>query len=118
VHLNSRGNDSTNTIFPFKSFGTNIDSVYSDSNDSSKGGKSSKDQEILSKEEVESPHILGLGSTAFGSSSSSEKNGAMKSAKGDVSLGHEKTEGDPKEQNITLETEAVEATQTTGEEME
>ena len=42
----------------------------------------------------------------------------MKSAKGDVSLGHEKTEGDPKEQNITLETEAVEATRTTGEEME
>jgi hypothetical protein len=41
-----------------------------------------------SYEEVESPHIMGLNSTAFGSSSSSGKNGA----EGDGSSGHKKVE--------------------------
>jgi hypothetical protein len=41
--------------------------------DSDEGGKSSKGQEILSEEEVESPRILGLGTVAFAVSSSSEK---------------------------------------------
>ena len=51
------------------------------SKNSDEGGKSSKGKEILYEEEVESPHILGLGSAAFGSSSSSKKDGATKSAK-------------------------------------
>jgi hypothetical protein len=43
------------------------------SKDPNEGRKSSKDQEILYEEEVESPRILGLGSAAFGGSPSSEK---------------------------------------------
>jgi hypothetical protein len=72
------------------------------SNDSDKGGKSLKCKEILSEEEVESPHILGLGSAAFTGSSSSKKDGATKSAEDDGSSGHEKTEEDPKEKILHL----------------
>lgn len=70
-----------------------------------------------SDEEVESPHILGLGSAAFGGSSSSGKNGATKSVEGDESSGHERTEGH-KGQDTTIETEVAEATQITGKDME
>ena len=42
----------------------------------------------------------------------------MKSVEDDKSSGHKKTEGDPKEENITLEIETTDATKTTGEEIE
>jgi hypothetical protein len=46
-----------------------------------------------SDDEVESPHILRIGSAAFGGSSSFGKNGATKSTEGDGSSGRESTEG-------------------------
>jgi hypothetical protein len=72
----------------------------------------------LSKEEVESLRILGLGGAAFRGSSSSEKDGVNKIVDSDESLGHEKAKEEPKEQNLTLGTDVVEATQTTGEEID
>jgi hypothetical protein len=72
----------------------------------------------LSKEEVESPCILGLGSAAFGGSSSSKKDDVKKFVEDDGYSGHEKAEEEPKEQSITLGTDANEATQTTDEEMD
>jgi hypothetical protein len=45
-----------------------------------------------SDEEVESPHIMGLGSAAFDGSSSFGKNGASKSAEDGGCSGHEKVE--------------------------
>jgi hypothetical protein len=82
-----------------------------------KGGESLKGKEILSEEEVESPHILGLGSAAF-EGSSAEEDDVKKTIKGDRSLGHEKEKEEPKEQNVTLGTDAAEATQTTDEEID
>lgn len=63
------------------------------SKNSDKGENSLKGKEILSEEEIESPHILGLGSAAFSDSLSFEKNGATKSIEGDESFGCKKTEG-------------------------
>jgi hypothetical protein len=100
---------------PLSPLGPTLTQFMPTSKDSDEGRKTLTNQEILSEEEVESPCILDLGIAAFGGSSSSEKNGAMKFAKDDGFSGHEKTEGNPKEQNITLETEATKAT---GEEME
>jgi hypothetical protein len=76
-----------------------------------------KGKVILSEEEVETPHILGLGSATFGGSSSYKKDGSIKSTEDDGTLGHEKTE-EPKEQNIAIGADVAEATQTTGEEMD
>jgi hypothetical protein len=82
------------------------------------GGQSSKSKDILSKEEVESPRILGLGGAAFGGSSSSEEDDGKKSAKGGGSSGHEKVEGEPEEPSLTARTDTAIATQTTGEEID
>jgi hypothetical protein len=59
---------------------------------------------------------MGLDSAAFGGSSSSRKDGAIKSAEGGGSSGREKVE--QKEQEIMPEAEVAEATQTTEEDEE
>ena len=79
--------------FPFKSIGTNIDLVYADFKEFCEGENSLNGKEILSEEEVESPHIPGLGSAAFSGSSSFEKNDATKSIEGDESSGRKQIEG-------------------------
>jgi hypothetical protein len=58
-----------------------------------KGGKSSVGKDILSEEEVESPHILGVGDSTFEDSSSSEEEDEKKTIEGGRSLGPEKAKG-------------------------
>jgi hypothetical protein len=82
------------------------------------GGESLKGKEILSGEEVESPHILGLGSAAFEGSSSSEEDDVKKTVEGDGSLRHKKAKEETKEQNVTLGIDVVEAPQTTDKEID
>jgi hypothetical protein len=84
---------------------------------SNEGDRSSKGKEILPKE-VEIPRILGLGGVGFMDSSSSEEEDDKKTTEGGGSSGHERVEGEPKETNLTLETDAAEPTQTTGEEID
>jgi hypothetical protein len=72
----------------------------------------------LFEEEVESLHILGLGSAAFGGSSSFEEYCVKKTVEGDISSGHKKAKEEPKEQNVTLGIDTAEATQTTGKEID
>jgi hypothetical protein len=52
---------------PWSPLGPTLTQFMPTSKNSDEGGKSSKGKEILYEEEVESPHMLGLGSAAFGS---------------------------------------------------
>jgi hypothetical protein len=72
-----------------------------------------KGKDVLSKEEVESPHIQGLGGDAFGDSSSFEEEDEKKTAEGGRSLGHEKVEEVPKEPSLTLKIDTSDPTQST-----
>jgi hypothetical protein len=86
-------------FLPLSPLGPALTQFMPTSKDSDEGGKSLKGKEILYEEEVESPHILGLGSAAFRGLSFYKKDGATKSAKksanDDRSWGHKKTEEGP-----------------------
>jgi hypothetical protein len=71
----------------------------------------------ISSEDVESPQILGLGGTTFRGSTCSKED-KKKTTEGGGSSRHEKAERELKRPSPVFEKDALEATQTKGEEGE